>query len=41
MEKKKEIILRWNENEYDERIKMKKGNNMENEYTGDKNVIGI
>lgn len=41
MEKKKEIILRWNRNEYDERIKMKNENNMENDNTGDKNVIGL
>ena len=33
-------ILRWNENEYDERIKMKKGKEYRNDNTGDKNVIG-
>lgn len=41
MKREEEIILRWNENEYDERIKMKNENNMENDNTGDKNVIGI
>ena len=29
MKREEEIILRWNRNEYDERIKMKKRNNME------------
>ena len=40
MEKKKEIILRWNENEYDEIRKIKKGKEYRNDNTGDKNVIG-
>lgn len=40
MKKEEEIILRWNRNEYDERIKMKNENNMEKDITGDKNVIG-
>lgn len=41
MKREEEIILRWNTNEYDEIRKIKKGNNMENDNTGDKNVIGL